>query len=218
MVRDIASALAVSVLLFVLVTAGAGPFPDSLRPPAPDTACLAPMDSAVAVRLAAPLSGWLKKTEEGRPGFALSGFRRVLQDTVVIRSWPWATGELSADSVQLSLRQRFGYIRYSPDRSRYVDLNLYGEIVVVKGDTQFSSGPDQLVKLVEPGRGTTALQSYGTGGRTEEAVWLDDSTVALAGWEEVEQPTYPYRAPTVKVLRLDSWQRTTFRWNAGGGK
>ena len=197
-------------LLFVLVPVGVD------AESVPDTACVVPLDSAVAARLVAPLSGWLAHQAEGRPGFALSGFRRVLQDTAVVRPGPWGPGELSADSAQLPLRQKFGYIRYSPDRSRYVDLNLYGEIVVAEGDTQFLSGPDQTVLLVDPGRRTTApLQNYGSGGRTEEAAWLDDSTLALAGWEEVQPPPRQVRAPFVRVLRLDSGQRTTYVWSAG---
>jgi hypothetical protein len=221
MVRNVFSALAVSVLLFVLVPGKveAGPAPDSVRQQAPDTSHIGRMDSAFAAQLAAPLSGWLAHMAEGHPGFALSGFRRVLQDTAVARPWPRATGELSADSVQLSLRQRFGYIHYSPDRSRYVDLNLYSEIVAAEGDTQFLSGPDQTVLLVDPGRGTTApLQNYGSGGRAEEAAWLDDSTLALAGWEEIQPPPHQVRAPFVKVLRLDSGQRTTYLWSAGDSK
>jgi len=174
------------------------------------------MDSALAARLAPPLSGWLARSAEGRPGFALSGFRRATEDEVEVRPRPWSTNELWADSAQVTLRQKFGYIRWSPDHSRYVDLNLYGEIVVAGEDTQFCTGPDQLVTLVDPGRRTTArLQFYGTGGRTEEAVWLDDSTLALAGWSEAQPPPHMVRAPFVKVVRLNSGQRATYVWNVG---
>jgi hypothetical protein len=178
-----------------------------------------PTDSPFAMRLAAPLSGWLARTAESRPEFALSGFRRVSEDKVAIRPRQWSTNELWADRVQVWLRQKFGYIRYSPDSSRYVDLNLYGEIVVTKGDTQFLSGPDQTVLLVDPARRTTArLQFHGTAGRTEEAVWLDDSTLALAGWEEAQPPTEQVRAPFVRVLRLNSGQRTTYVWSGDDRK
>jgi len=49
--------------------------PDRQR--APTTAYLGRMDSTVAKRLAAPLSGWLSRVAEGRAGLALSGFSLV---------------------------------------------------------------------------------------------------------------------------------------------
>jgi|GEM_PF-1259866 len=192
------------------------PGPDSVRRPVPVPADLGPMDSTLTARLAAPLSGWLARSAEGRPGFALSGFRRVSEDEVAIRPRPWSTNELWADSAQVSLRQQLGNIRWSPDRSRAVDLKLCSGIVVVEGDTQFYGDVDQAVILVDPGRRTYArLQSYGTGGRTEEASWLDDSTLALAGWEETQPPPHQVRTPFVRVLRLNSGQRTTHLWTAG---
>ena len=185
----------------------------------PDKTHFVPMDSALAARLAALLSGWLARTTEGHTGLAFSGFRRAVEYNAAIEPIPWGANESSADSAQLSLRQRFGYIRFSPDSSRYVDLNLYGEIVVVNGDTEFLSGPDQTVKLVDPGRRTTArLQSWGTGGRTEEAAWIDDSTLALASCVEVERTRHVVRSLVVNVLRLNSGQRTIYVWRAGDGK
>jgi len=186
-----------------------GPGPDSVRQPTPVSAGLGPMDSALTARLAAPLSGWLARTAAGRPGFALSGFRRATEDEVVVRPMPRSTNELPADSVQVSLRQRSENIRYSPDRSRYVDLNL----------PQFHGDIDQTVFLVDPGHRTSArLQNYGSGGRTEEAVWLDDSTLALAGWEEAQPPPHVVKAPFVRVLRLNSWQCATYFWNVGDSR
>ena len=185
------------------------PGPDSVRQPTPTAADLGPMDSALTARLAPPLSGWLARTAAGRPGFALSGFRRATEDEVVIRPMPWSTNEPRADSVQVSLRQRSECVRWSPDRSRYVDLNL----------PQFHGDIDQTVFLVEPSHRTSAwLWNYGSGGRTEEAVWLDDTTLALAGWEEAQPPPHVVKAPFVRVLRLNSWQCATYFWNVGDSR
>ena len=186
----------------------------------PDQTHFVPMDSALAARLAALLSGWLARTTEGRTGLAFSDFRRMAEYNAAIEPVPWGANESSADSVQLSLRQRFGYIRYSPDSSRYVDLNLYGEIEVVNGDTQFLSRtptrPSSSWSLVagpQPGSSPgarVAAQRRPPGLTTQH--WR--SPVA---WKS-SSSRHVVRSLVVNVLRLNSGQRTIYVWRAGDGK
>lgn len=79
-------------------------------------------------------------------------------------------------------------LRYSPDSSKFVDLGSYNVEVSIdsKGTYKYDElGPDTEVSLVEPSKGTrTRLMFLGPGSTIDDAGWMDNETIVMAGKQE----------------------------------
>lgn len=79
-------------------------------------------------------------------------------------------------------------LRYSPDSSRFVDLGSYNVEVTIdrKGAYKYDElGPDTEVSLVEPSKMTRQrLMFLGPGSSIDDAGWVDNETIVLAGKQE----------------------------------
>ncbi|MEO0077497.1 MAG: hypothetical protein ABIK86_00655 [candidate division WOR-3 bacterium] len=172
------------------------------------------IDSALAEFISAQAPAWVRRSAERIPGFAPSKLRMTSQREYQLE-WrdpdePIPRAEREA---RLVLRQKMGFLSFSPDSSRYVDLDGYAGIVVSDGDTEVLREPDQLVQLVESGTGRTArIRFHGTASRTEKVLWLDDSTLVLLNQAEeyaVQGPTSI--VPEVEVFDLANGMVIAFR-------
>lgn len=174
------------------------------RPAQPDTAAAAGLDAKLIARLEPLVGDWLANWQETLPGFALDWLRRSGQDSL-------PAGDTGTDTAGLQLRTALGYIRLSPDRSRWVDINSYAVVMIENGDTNIYHEPDQLVELVDPRRRTrTRIAFHGTASSTETAIWPDDSTIVLLGsGENGEAPGT--RLPALTVIRLAAGMRTAYQ-------
>ncbi len=172
------------------------------------------MDSALAEFISAQASGWVRRSAERIPGFAPSQLRMTSQREFQLE-WrnPGEPIPRAEREARLALRQKLGFLSFSPDSSRYVDLDGYAGIVVSDGDTEVLREPDQLVQLVESGTGRTArIRFHGTASRTEKVLWLNDSTLVLLNQVEehaVQGP--PPIVPEVEVFDLANGRVINFR-------
>lgn len=187
--------------------------PPALPPPPPepaDTTTGRPLDPALAARLEPLLRAWLGRWLATLPGFSLN----QLRSSFVYKLGPTRPESETApalDAAGLRLREKFGLISYSPDRSRYVDLNAYAVIVIAAGDTSVASEPDQLVELGNLRRNErTRLAFHGTASSTEEVHWLNDSTIVLCGSGEDHSSARLRHLPELRLVHLNRQTVTTY--------
>uniref|UniRef100_A0A7C4CCS6 Uncharacterized protein n=1 Tax=candidate division WOR-3 bacterium TaxID=2052148 RepID=A0A7C4CCS6_UNCW3 len=177
--------------------------PRPAPPPEPKPAPARSLDPALAARLEPLLDDWLARWRKTDPGFSLARLRALAEYEI---ETPRPEPELAPDSAAALLRRReaAGLISHSPDRSRYIDLNAYAEVVVSRTGTRVYSEPDQLVELVDLRRRTrTRLAFHGTASATDAARWLDDSTVVLCGSSENPAGARSHRLPELRLARLN---------------
>lgn len=76
-------------------------------------------------------------------------------------------------------------LKYSPDSSRFIDLDSYNMHIAKNNRGQLiasPSGPDYEVSLVDSATGTKQrLLFLGPGSSVEDAIWLDNDNLALLG-------------------------------------
>lgn len=79
-------------------------------------------------------------------------------------------------------------LRYSPDSTKFVDLGSYNVEVTIDRNGAYKYdelGPDTEVSLVEPSKGTRhRLMFLGPGSTVDDAGWMDNETIVLAGKQE----------------------------------
>jgi hypothetical protein len=83
------------------------------------------------------------------------------------------------------------FLKYAPDSSHFIDLDSYNIDIKKDAKGRFTGneiGPDYEVSLVDVKDGIkTRLVFLGPGGSIEDAVWLDNQTLALMGVQENEK-------------------------------
>jgi len=80
-------------------------------------------------------------------------------------------------------------IKYSPDSNYFLDLDSYQiDISIDKNGKMIPDelGPDTEISLINTINKTkTRLAYFGPAGSIEDGTWIDNETIALAGWAEV---------------------------------
>ncbi|NML20044.1 hypothetical protein HHL16_04120 [Pseudoflavitalea sp. G-6-1-2] len=83
------------------------------------------------------------------------------------------------------------FLKYSPDSTRFIDLDSYNIDIVKDGRGRFigtAGGPDTEVSLINPKTGKKErLLFMGPGGTVEDAFWLSNNELAIVGTQENEE-------------------------------
>lgn len=163
--------------------------------------------------LAGPLSPWIDHWKSGDPSFriedlAMTGTERL-------------DGSLRSADDGLAVQDTGGpsLIALSPSHTRYVDIYSYHMVIEERDGKKYASfEPDSEVVLVDlEKKERQRLLFAGTETGFDEAVWLDEDTVAVAGHQEEGAESGGRTVPLLWLFRLRDGMVTQYAGRPAAG-
>ncbi len=146
--------------------------------------------------LSGKLANWASIWQEVIPEFNLNSL--VEEKITKITGWL-----LPYDSERTDNQWRSLLYIYSPDKSKFLDINIGVEIWQEGKEIKIGFGPDQGVMLVDLKKREGKMVLFtGPSGGYNEAFWLDDETFLVAGYKECSLEEEIYYLPLLIILSL----------------
>lgn len=174
-----------------------------------------PRDLAALVTLKGELSlglpVWMNMWQRLDPDFSIDEFKCL--DVEGLGSLP-AAAPAGAKFDRMTIP--------SPDRKRGIDLYSYHwDLSMEKGEVKAEVlEPDTEVVLLDPARNArTRILFLGTDAGVDDAVWMDDATIAIVGYQDAWEGGRPGRTrePLLWIIRLDAGTVSLFGGRAAAG-